>query len=615
MSNFFLFSTHQPLTLAPHARILFHELKGLAPATQWSGPSGEVLVFDARASRTPQVARAVDSNTWLMAVGTWFDETGLGIGDEAKLLMRISRDGLPAVMSTLEGFFVLLIGNDVSGEVSVITDLGGSCHCYLRELADGIAISTSSAVLAALGEVQLDPIGAQEFLTTGVIYEERSLWRYVSKLAPAQILTLRQGRVIERTKYWRFANIVPQRYGLDESVERIATALTSAARRIGQRFSKPLCDLTGGYDSRATIAGFMLAEVPTNTTVSGAPDSPDVIVSTQIAAAFGLSHRRITRLQEITLELCAKAFAYTDGEFDLFEYARIAATHEGHATAFDISINGSFGELARGYWWELLLPNLGVTKKLDYSALASKRYAALPYDSRIFVPSLRIPLAAHFTEALARAGHDLESFPNTSQMDNAYYSLRMQRWQGRIASSTNHIWPAISPYAFRSLLIPVLETQWQARIRSLLVRAMLQRKLPKLANIPLEHGYPAVPATMLNLFRFWRVPAHYADRIYRKVRRMSGFTAAADANSGPLSVASALGQSDEARALLKFTHLRDANLIDTPHFGSFVDGAQGAGFAYTDQYTRIISLEYALSRLNAARGQCTASSLARLQVI
>ena len=53
--------------------------------------------------------------------------------------------------------------------------------------------------------------------------------------------------------------------------------------------------------------------------------------------------------------------------------------------------------------------------------------------------------AVAIKEAVARAGAAITQFPNTSQMDNAYLTLRMQRWQGRIASSTNQIWPALSP--------------------------------------------------------------------------------------------------------------------------------------------------------------------------
>ncbi len=597
MSHFFLFSSNQPNTVTARARSAFSDLKGIAPAAQWQERAGDALTFNASGGRGVPVVR--DSSKWLAVVGTWFDTDGLGPGDESKLLAQIGGEGLEVVLARLEGFFVLVLGDDDTGEVKVITDLAGSCHCYLRQLDSGVAVCTSSAVLAALGTIELDPVGAQEFVNTGVIFEERSLWCDVAKLPAAQVLSLRGGRVTDRRRYWRFADIEPQRLTLEQSVERISAALASTARRIGAHFPKPLCDLTGGYDSRATIAGFLLGNVPVSTTVSGAPDNPDVVVSTQIAEAFGLQHRRIERLREVTLTHLAKAFAYCDGECDLFEYARIATTHEGHAAQFGISVNGSFGELARGYWWELLLPNLGAQQKLDYGLLASKRYAAMPFDASVFEKSQRRSMPEHFTEALARAGRDIEHFPNTSQMDNAYFALRMQRWQGRIASSTNHIWPAVSPYAFRSLLIPVLETQWRARIRSLVVRTLLQKKLPKLGNLPLEHGYPAVPATLWNIHRFWHVPVHYADRVQQKLRRLAGRGRTSAGGSASVPVTAVLGAGDEARALLSFGQLAQSPLFDAAYLRNFAANAAAPGFAFRDQYTRLVTVEYALGRLRS----------------
>ncbi|MHB1360716.1 MAG: hypothetical protein ACYCWC_14165 [Rhodocyclaceae bacterium] len=43
------------------------------------------------------------------------------------------------------------------------------------------------------------------------------------------------------------------------------------------------------------------------------------------------------------------------------------------------------------------------------------------------------------TAVAGRAVQPIAGYPNTTQMDCVYYSLRMQRWQGRIASSTNHL--------------------------------------------------------------------------------------------------------------------------------------------------------------------------------
>jgi hypothetical protein len=107
-------------------------------------------------------------------------------------------------------------------------------------------------------------------------------------------------------------------------------------------------------------------------------------------------------------------------------------------------------------------------------------------------------------------------------MDCVYYSLRMQRWQGRIASSTNQLWPAFSPIGFVQVLDPIFAARADTRFRSLLARRLFQRFTPKLANIPLEHGYPPVPASLFNLWRFSPLLCHYGGKVIHKVTAKLG---------------------------------------------------------------------------------------------
>ena len=79
----------------------------------------------------------------------------------------------------------------------------------------------------------------------------------------------------------------------------------------------------------------------------------------------------------------------TDGEYDMVEYANVFRVHHQLSKSFDVSINGSFGELARGYWWELLFPNPAKTGKLDGELVARKRYTTQLYDERLFEQSKR----------------------------------------------------------------------------------------------------------------------------------------------------------------------------------------------------------------------------------
>jgi len=100
---------------------------------------------------------------------------------------------------------------------------------------------------------------------------------------------------------------------------------------------------------------------------------------------------------------------------------------------------------------------------IDAERVARLRYLPRGFDPTIFQADQRIDLAEHLTNIVRRSNRALRKSPNTFQLDNTYISMRMHRWQGRIASSTNQIWPCLSPFMFRSILEVMLQTDHHLR--------------------------------------------------------------------------------------------------------------------------------------------------------
>src|SRR5271157_3226941 len=157
-------------------------------------------------SGSPIVTDPATGN-WLVAIGTWFHRDGFASGQELRLLQDFQTTGVRDLAGKLEGFFVIAVGDAREKTVHVVTDLVGSCHCFLRAVGGGLAISNSSLLLAALEEPQLDPIACQEFLATGNIYEDRSLFRDVRKLAPASVYHFSRGALQASEHYWQISGI------------------------------------------------------------------------------------------------------------------------------------------------------------------------------------------------------------------------------------------------------------------------------------------------------------------------------------------------------------------------------------------------------------------------
>ncbi len=538
------------------------------------------------------------TGSWIVACGTWFHQDDYGAGQEHRLLNRYLQVGAEQLAQELEGFFVILVGDQESKELWVMTDIIGSCHAFFRSLKGALVLSNSSFQLACLDHVTLDPIGCQEFLHAGVAYEDRTIYDEVKKLGPAQVFCLFQGKKKSQKSYWSIEHLAPNSLSAGAAVDHLVESLMRAAKKVSGAYPQPVCDLTGGYDSRALVAAFINSQASFSSTVSGDVKSPDVVISTSIAKAFGIPHLHMTFDTPIAFQQVKEAFRYTDGEYDLIEYSRILRVHQRLRQSFDISVNGSFGEVARGYWWELLYPFAGKCVPLDARQVAQKRYVTQGVDDTIISQEHRLDLVSHFAHMIQRTNAGLEELPNTLQMDHAYLRLRMQRWQGKIASSTNHLWPCLSPCMFRSVLEVMLQTSTNLRRRGLFVRQMLEHVLPQLAAFPLEHGWPAIPVRWNTIHKFWPVPMYFGKKVLNKVASKSGLARnTLPVSNSELPVRLSLWKEQEVQDLLVSPVVSGQGVIDSHALRQFLDQSRTAEFGFDEQWSRLLSLEYAFSRV------------------
>ncbi|HMY72593.1 MAG TPA: hypothetical protein PLQ88_12225, partial [Blastocatellia bacterium] len=521
MGNFLL--TIAPEHASANAAELFRrglkcarQLKEQTPASLAETTWARAAMFPRRNKSGSAIVTDEATQSWLLAVGTWFHAGGAASGEEGRLLVRALEIGANNLANELEGFFVIVFADGRTRGVFIITDLIGSRHCFLRRIEGCVALSTSSLLLAGLAAAAPDKTGCEEFLRTGNVYEGRTLFEDVRKLPPATVLRLAQNGDAEERVYWRIADLAPERYDGKQAVKQLIPALLTGAARIGKLFARPVCDLTGGYDSRAVVAAFLGAGVRFETTVAGAAASADVVIAERLSDLTGKLHWHFENTPVTTFNQLQQTLQLTDGECDVVDYARIQALHQQLSQNFDASINGSFGELARGYWWEVLWPQIGKRQKLNAAQIAARRYAVEPPGSLLFPPDASLNLVDHLSGVIERANAGLETAPNTLQLDNLYLRLRMQHWQGRIASSTDQLWPCLSLFMLRSVLDVMLQTRARLRQRSLLMRMLLAELQPRLAAVPLDAGHPALPLDWKTWPHFLPAAKVFAQKAWKK---------------------------------------------------------------------------------------------------
>ncbi len=571
-----------------------NSLLHLNPNAQLRADWFNAATFQRMNSTGSPIATDPATGTWLATLGVWFHKDGFATGEESRLLDRYLKDGARNLALALDGSYAAVIGDGRTREVSVITDIIGNSHCYWRRTHSALAISGSALLLASLEDFHLDPIAYQEFIATGIIYEDRSLFREVRKFGPGTTTRFAITDLNPKTeRYWSPAIVPAESLGGRDATRRVWEEVGGAVRRISKRFPRIVCDLTGGYDSRFSAAAYHAAGTPVAATVSGPPNSGDVTVSKGLAKMAGFEHLYLEAPTGIAAAQLEKALRLTDGGYELVEYSRIEWVHETLSTRFDASANGCLGEVARGNWWEILAPNIGAFQPLDCRMVAAKRYVAKPYDASVFRSAEKVDLVDHFAGVVARTIEDLAGSTNTMQLDATYILMRMQCWQGRIASSTNRIWPALTAFLFRPVLESLLAVRARDRADSMLVRRILAEYAPDWANYPLESGCPAAPMTIKNFYRFAPLANYYGKKIAAKLLR-----GAVWGTPGWMPAErQRLWQREEIRELLNPKEMRIAKILEPDALSEFLRRAQQQDFAYDEQWARILSLEITLRTL------------------
>ncbi|HEY7181028.1 MAG TPA: hypothetical protein VIC84_06400 [Blastocatellia bacterium] len=552
---------------------------GYARAASFSrrnGSGGEVVTDDA-------------TGCWLMTAGSWFHANGYGVGCEKWLLRRMVKKTIARLVSGLEGFFVIVFCDARSRELFVITDLMAGRHCFMRVFRDCVALSTSSLSLAAMGDTTPDALACEEFLRTGATYEDRTLFREVKKLEPATIYRFADGELAGITPYWRMSDLDPEAFDGEDAAQFFGERLIYAAERIAATYRRPVCDLTGGYNSRLMVATFLNAGVEFETAVVGRDTDPDALISKDLSELIGAPNNHFNPDETIQFRRLEEALRLTDGECDLVHYARVHSPHNSLSAEFDVSVNGSCGEIARGHEWDVLFPKVGRHELIDCREVAARCYAADPCSPDLFPPNAAFDIVEHLAMIISRLNKSLDGWPNTAQMDHAHLMLRMQRRLGRIASGVDQVWPCVSPFMFRSALEAALQTTVRMRRRSRLVRSLMAMLSPRLAAHPLEHGYPAAPLTLRYLPQFvpsaWRYAKKAWDRAHEKYF-------VAQPATKPDSMW--LLRAEELRETLNPATMRLGRLIDPALLRNFLESSRQVCFAFDRQWRRVLAAEMTL---------------------
>jgi len=165
-------------------------------------------------------------------------------------------------ISTLRGFFALI--HHSQDRIFLATDRIRSIPLYYAITSDRIIISDSSDIIFdQLSTDSMDTIAKAQYLLTGYVWGNRTLFPSIQQLLPGQILILdldQSASICETSQYYRFPS--NDKIGdSDAIIQEFKNALRTAFDRLSTfADGRPIVvALSGGYDSRLCL--LMLREV------------------------------------------------------------------------------------------------------------------------------------------------------------------------------------------------------------------------------------------------------------------------------------------------------------------------------------------------------------------
>lgn len=401
------------------------------------------------------------------------------------------------------------------------TDPVGLINLY-RYSDRGVTIfGTSSMQVAALvPHLEHDSIGMQEFLVAGYLFSSRTYYKGIDVVPGGIDWIVEPGEDIKGVEKAWYGHPNLKVYDERGSINELIQATRKAASNIAAD-GHACCDLTGGYDSRGVASMFLAAGLPFSTVVNGSPALPDVRIAQAISTKFGFDHYHndtSSFLPPQDYRDIARTIVLTDGEIDVPEYYNTELIHRITAGKGWLTVNGSGGELFRGYWWEGEWPDEGTKRQVEVDYLV-KRIMLPHLDFSFFriaesdIKNYVRQVVKNVTDAV---GHDE---PSGRRIDMLYLKVRMGRWFARFYSSTQKILPCHSPFLTKPVLDIALGIQPVEKKRVRFYRKWLFANHRQLAIIPLENLAPAIPCTWTSAWHFRHYPAYILRKVLDRLQR------------------------------------------------------------------------------------------------
>ncbi|TAK62270.1 MAG: hypothetical protein EPO24_05060 [Bacteroidetes bacterium] len=437
----------------------------------------------------------------LLFYGELYNE--LGLIDEAEfVLQHLNRNGIAGI-SGLNGPFAFLFWNKKEQTLITATDRLGRFPLFYFQLNDSVCVTSDLHLVFASGiyTPALNEESIIDFLTIGFPLGEQSMFEGINRISAGEYLVC-SGDRIDKKRYWQ-----PEYTNSLSNTEPMVESFISCNERAMKKRPGSIVALSGGWDSRATVAALSHHSKAFPVMTFGEENSTDVVLASTICKRLQLHHNIISADSSF---------------FDMFEQLAndVVTLGNGHATvdlAFQLF---AFRNLAGKY--AMLLDSAGCEFRRGIRSKIAAQRATSTSDISDFLLSMYATgvwnnniIAKDFFHHHAEATRDrltewLESRSLPSYEDQidafSWYELWSHHYAHGYPLQTNVI-ACHMPYSDNEFYDLFLQADRSIRWSHKFHRATIRALQPSLERIPISYGHVKVPYGE-NLFRYAPMAYH-----------------------------------------------------------------------------------------------------------
>ena len=504
MSDFFAFFPSSVDTVRPDA------FQGIEQAaiksagevkfahTEFAG--AHLLTVESDGKR-PFVRYDTDHNTMIATKGLIFDTRNHQPDvDWKEFSAAVVQNDLRELMR-YEGSFACTAWDGDNRRALVFHDQASQLNVYYTHQKEGLYASSNALRLACGLEMELSPIGVQDFLAQGSCYSPETVFKDLRRLEFGEVLSFQNGEV-DITRAWHPLGRRPRVRKRAEAVDALCDVIADRCRRYiaVSKGARAVCDMTGGYDSRLVAAATSSINSEFALTVNGPSNFIDVQVAHKVAEACGLELINFevvpdqwSKLDDVERREILYA---SNGELPPNEISRHFATRPQLANQFGVHFNGSGGELLRYYPWSQEFFALPLNKPANLER--ALRYRYLPKGSPpsgVFANEWYPEFENRLRQRLAGTFAEIPDAHSTQQLDTSFLWRRTVRPTAYLTSLFDLL-PSVCPLLCAGVVETAMSLDWKLRLTSRLQRQLIDRLNPQMAAVETSYGGLGTPLSV-----------------------------------------------------------------------------------------------------------------------